>query len=177
MSCGFLVLVLRSIVDTDPGAGVTRGLAWVTRRVLLSGVTVTPKGSGPTGMSLGSLVLVFTSNGNTVSRSLLATKTVLLSGVKSYPVMRKPSWMSSWSLVRVFTLIVDSEPLPKLPTKAVLPSGVTCTAEGDVLGVFLPGLHVDRRHGAASLVGDEGGLAVRRDGHGEGGLADGNVVG
>jgi hypothetical protein len=113
MSSGYLLLVFTSIVDTEVGpvAGATKGLAWVTKAVLPSGVIATANGFGPTGMSVGCLVLVFTSIVDIVSPLLLGTKRVLLSGVNPAPVGGKPSVMSSGCLVRVLTSIVESVPL------------------------------------------------------------------
>ena len=164
MSVGCLVLVFTSIVDTVPL------LLLVTKAVLPSGVIATSNGPEPTAMSVGCLVLVFTSIVDTVPLTPLVTKAVLPSGVTATPNGPEPTVMSVGCLVLVFTSIVDTVPLPLLVTKAVLPSGVTATptrlrADGDVGGMLGPGLHIDRRHRAADGVGDEGGLAVRRDRH------------
>src|SRR5512132_165867 len=83
MSVGSLVLVFTSIVDTVSlpgtiGPGASKPL--VTKAVLPSGVNATMPGRGPTGISVGFLVLVFTSMVDTVPLSLLATKAVLPSG-------------------------------------------------------------------------------------------------
>ena len=142
MSVGSLVLVFTSIVDTVPlpgtiGPGASKPL--VTKAVLPSGVTATPIGRGPTGMSVGFLVLVFTSIVDTVPLSLLATKAVLPSGVTATPTGIVPTAMSVGFLVLVFTSIVDTESLPVLVTKAVArhreragtadtPSGTTPTS-------------------------------------------------
>src|SRR6266536_4696552 len=83
MSLGFLALVFTSIVDTESplGKSVAPKLALVTKAVLPSGVTATPLGFVPTGMSVAFLVLVFTSIVDTVALRGLATKAVLPSGV------------------------------------------------------------------------------------------------
>src|SRR5262249_33452330 len=118
------------------------------------------------------LILVFTSMVDTVSLLLLpwATKAVLPSGVRATVVGAGATAMSSGSLVLVFTSIVDTVLLTRFWTKAALPSGVTTRwsgvgpagGGGKVSGVLGRGLDVDRRQGAAALVGDEGGLTVRR---------------
>ena len=102
-------------------------------------------------MSVGFLVLVFTSIVDTVPLLLLATKAVLPSGVTATRLGPEPTGMSVGCLVLVFTSIVDTVPPLTLVTKAVLPSGVTATPNGlvptrDVGGVLGPGLHVNRRH-------------------------------
>src|SRR5215216_6358141 len=70
-------------------------------------------------MSVGSLVLVFTSIVDTVSPTRSPTKTVLPSGVNTIPSGGLPTGMSVGSLVLVLTSIVDTESLPVLATKAV----------------------------------------------------------
>ena len=81
-------------------------------------------------MSVGFLVLVFTSIVDTVPLPLLVTKAVLPSGVTATPIGHVPTGMSVGFLVLVFTSIVDTVPLSRLVTKAVLPSGVTATPSG-----------------------------------------------
>ena len=70
-------------------------------------------------MSVGCLVLVFTSIVDTVPLSLLATKAVLPSGVTATEPGRPPTAMSVGSLVLVFTSIVDTVPLSGFVTKTV----------------------------------------------------------
>src|SRR5262245_14164202 len=106
------------------------------------GVTATPIGSTPTGMSLGSFVVVSTSIADTVPLWLV-TKPVLPSGVIATSAGSAPTAMSLGSFVRVFTSIVETVPLSRLTTKAVLPSGVTATPTGNAptamsLGSFIP---------------------------------------
>src|SRR4029453_7579953 len=97
---------------------------------------------------------------------MLLTKAVLPSGVNATLTGPPPTAMSVGFLVLVFTSIVDTALLAWVATKAGLPSRVRgAPAGGDVGGVLGPGLHIDRRHRVAGLVGDEGGLAVRRDRH------------
>jgi hypothetical protein len=63
------------MVDTEP-------LFWLaTKAVLPSGATVTSPGTEATGISVGCLLLVFTSIVETVLLFLLVTKAVLPSGV------------------------------------------------------------------------------------------------
>src|SRR6266536_251403 len=82
-------------------------------------------------MSVGFLVLVFTSIVDTEPRPLV-TKAVLPSGVIVTPAPSNgPTAMSPGWLVLVFTSIVDTVPLPPLVTKAVLPSGVIATWVGN----------------------------------------------
>ena len=78
--------------------------------------------------------------------------------------------MSVGFLVLVFTSIVDTELLPPLATKAVLPSGVTATPIGSVPTGMSVGFLVLVFTSIVDTVpltpvGDEGGLAVRRDRH------------
>jgi len=85
------------------------------------------------------------------------------------PIGDEPTVMSVGCLVPVFTSIVDTVPLFLLVTKAVLPFGVTAApaASGPTVmsvGSLILVFHVDRRHRAAPL-GDESGLAARRDRH------------
>ena len=80
-------------------------------------------------MSVGCLVLVFTSIVDTVPLPRLVTKAVLPSGVTATPTGRADGDVGG-VLVLVFTSIVDTVPLPLLVTKAVLPSGVTATPTG-----------------------------------------------
>src|SRR5262245_3261224 len=70
-------------------------------------------------MSVGSLVLDFTSIVETVSLFLRATKRVLPSGVTACPAGNGPTGMSAGSLVLVLTSIVETVPLPVLTTKPV----------------------------------------------------------
>src|SRR5919106_1285524 len=93
-------------------------------RHLRHGVTATPIGNEPTVMSVGSLVLVFTSIVDTVPLPLLVTKAVLPLGVTATPKGNEPTVTSAGCLVLVFTSIVDTVPSREV-TKAVLPSGVT----------------------------------------------------
>jgi hypothetical protein len=93
-------------------------------------VIATLPGCVPTGMSVGSLVRVFTSMVDTVPLSTLVTKAVLPSRVIATPFGNVPTGMSVGCSVLVFTSIVDTVPLgkparPRSPwvTKAVLPSG------------------------------------------------------
>src|SRR5512132_1640954 len=74
-------------------------------------------------MSLGSLVLVFTSITDTVPRSLSVTKRVLPSGVSTDTLGFEPTVMSG-SVVLVLTSITDTVPLPKFGTKAVARQGL-----------------------------------------------------
>src|SRR5262245_17542917 len=99
---------------------------------LPSGVTATPMGPEPTVMSVGRLVLVFTSIVDTEPVRRSRTKAVLPSGVTATTFGYEPPAMSSGCLVLVLTSIVDTEPLPVLATKAVLLSGVTATPIGNV---------------------------------------------
>src|SRR5262249_41001619 len=78
-------------------------------------------------MSVGFLVLDFTSMVDTVPLALLATKAVLPSGVIATPNGPVPVPMSVGFLVLVLTSIVDTVPPTALATKAVLPSGVTAS--------------------------------------------------
>src|SRR5262249_46787392 len=112
MSVGFFVLVFTSIVDTvslpgtgGPGKLKGVGAPLVTNAVLPSGVNAIEAGGGPTVMSVGFLVLVFTSMVDTVPLSLLATKAVLPSGVIVTPTGVMPTGMSVGSLVPVLTSI------------------------------------------------------------------------
>src|SRR5436190_4223584 len=73
-------------------------------------------------MSVGSLVLVFTSISDTVPLSLSVTKTVLPSGVTTDTLGFEPTVMSG-SLVLVLTSITDTVPLPQFGTKAVARHG------------------------------------------------------
>src|SRR5262249_28090054 len=108
MSSGFFVLVFTSIVDTELGTGTTRasGLSWVTKTVLPSGVSATANGFAPTAVSVGFLVLVFTSIVDTVSLLTLATKAVLPSGVNASLPGIVPQAMSVGFFVLVLTSIV-----------------------------------------------------------------------
>src|SRR5262249_61170715 len=94
------------------------------------GIATVP-GDAPTGMSVGSLVRVFTSIVDTVPLWTLATKTVLPSCVTTIPFGYTPTGMSVGFLVRVFTSIIDTVSLTRLGTKAVLPAGVVAIAIGD----------------------------------------------
>src|SRR5262245_34700902 len=97
-------------------------------------------GCAPTVMSVGSLVLVFTSITETVpilsgvgkvadeNGPKLATKAVLLSGVIAIVHAPELTGMSVRRLV--FTSIADTVPLPLLTTKPVLPSGVIAPPTG-----------------------------------------------
>src|SRR5512132_4402548 len=73
-------------------------------------------------MSLGSLVLVFTSITDTVPRSLSVTKRVLPSGVTTDTLGFEPTRMSG-SLVLVPTSITDTVPPAQFGTKAVARHG------------------------------------------------------
>src|SRR5262249_2907654 len=101
MSVGFLVLVFKSMVDTVPvlsGIGVVageNGPKLSTKPVLPSGVIAIETGPGPTGMSVGSLVLVFRSIVDTELSPLLTTKAVLPSGVNAPPSGPVPTAMSA----------------------------------------------------------------------------------
>src|SRR5262249_39560389 len=108
MSVGFLVLVFTSMVATELplGSSAAPRLARATKTVLPSRVTATPFGSSPSGMSVGFLVLVFTSTVDTVPLPLLVTKAVLPSGVIATPNGPEPTLMSVGFLVLVFTSIV-----------------------------------------------------------------------
>jgi hypothetical protein len=106
--------------------------------------------------SLSRLVAAFVS---------VAETTVLPSGVTAATNGPEPTGMSSVFFALVFTSIVDTVPRSPLGTKPVLPSGchhIRGSADLDVDGILGPGLHIDRRHGAAALVGDEGGRPAPR---------------
>ena len=107
-------------------------------------------------MSLGCLVLVFTSIVDTVSASWLVTKVVLPSGVTVTPPGAGTAVMSVGCLVLVFTSIVDTESLEVLVTKAVgrhrerpatpdAPSGTTPTSAPDNPSTKAPRTHRNRR--------------------------------
>jgi hypothetical protein len=64
-------------------------------------VIATPSGSVPTVMSVGSLVLVWTSIVDTVEPRMLVTKAVLPSGVIASPTGNDPTVMSVGSFVLV----------------------------------------------------------------------------
>src|SRR5262245_7042459 len=83
MSVGSFFLVLTSIVETVPLPVLA------TKAVLASGVTATPCGNGPTGMSACFLVLVLTSIVDTVLLALLVTKAVARHGAR--PATADPS--------------------------------------------------------------------------------------
>src|SRR5262249_12533493 len=107
----------------------TVSLPWlVTKAVLPSGVIATPVGAEPTVMSVGFLVLVFTSIVDTelLLAPLWAMKAVLPSGVTATPSGNTPTGRSVGFFVLVFPSIVDRVPIP-LTTRAVLPSGVIFT--------------------------------------------------
>src|SRR5262245_63422425 len=70
------------------------------------GVTATPNGLTPTGMSSGCLVRVFTSIVDTVPLPVLVTKAVLPWGVKATAYALAPTVVSVGRLTRVFTSIV-----------------------------------------------------------------------
>src|SRR6516164_1482629 len=70
-------------------------------------------------MSVGFLVLVFTSIVDTVPLTLLVTNAVLPSGVIATPPAPEPTGMSTGFLVLVLTSMVDTVPLAPLATKAV----------------------------------------------------------
>jgi hypothetical protein len=106
------------------------------------GVIATPIGNAPTAMSVGCLVLVFTSIVETVPLTALATKAVLPSGVMATAAGAEPTVMSVRCFVLVFTSIVETVPLALLVTKAVArhrvragtadtPSGTTPTSAPD----------------------------------------------
>src|SRR5262245_33400445 len=99
------------------------------------GVNTTPNGPSPTVMSIGFLVLVFTSSVDTElplpkGSPALPTKAVFPSGVTATPPGPGPTGMSAAFFVLVFTSIVDSVPLPLLETNAVLLSGVNAAEPG-----------------------------------------------
>src|SRR5918994_2106449 len=76
-------------------------------------------GYPPTVMSVGCLVLVFTSIVDTVPLPWLATNAVLPSRVNATPTGPAPTAMSVGCLVLVFTSIVDTVPPSRLVTNAV----------------------------------------------------------
>ena len=107
-------------------------------------------------MSVGFLVLVFTSIDETVSLFLRATKRVLPFGVIACPAGNGPTGMSVGFLALVFTSIVDTVPLPALVTKAVdrhslrartadTPSGTTPTSAAANPSTKTPRAHRNRR--------------------------------
>src|SRR6266498_236693 len=120
MSVRSLVLVFTSIVDTMPilsGVGVFADPIGPpklsTKPVLPSGVIAIWIGPGPTGMSVGSLVLVFRSTVDTELLPLLTTKPVLPSGVNAPPSGPVPAAMSGGLWVLVFTSIAEIVSLRK----------------------------------------------------------------
>src|SRR5215218_5322478 len=108
MSVGSFVLVFTSIADTVPtlsGVGEVadeNGPKLATKTVLPSGVIAIVHGPELTGMSVGCLVLVFTSITDTVPLSLSVTKRVSPSGVTTDTLGFEPTVMSG-SLVLVLT--------------------------------------------------------------------------
>src|SRR5262249_47819154 len=101
------------IVDTVPLALLA------TKAVLPSGVIATPNGPEPTAISVGSLVLVFTSMVDTVPLAALATKAVLPSGVIATWTAPAPTVIAVGCLVQVVASIVDTVSLGSLATKTV----------------------------------------------------------
>jgi hypothetical protein len=101
-------------------------------------------------MSVGCLVLVFTSIVDTVPLAALVTKAVLPSGVTATRSGMEPTVMSVERLVLVFTSIVDTVPLGALVTKAVarhpLRAGTPDTPPGTISAPANPSTTTPRAH-------------------------------
>src|SRR5262245_47327081 len=148
MSAGFLVLVLISIVETEPL------VLLVTKAVLPSGVIASRIGPVPTAMSVGLLVLVFTSMVDTVPLAALVTNAVLPSGVTATWTGPEPTAMSVGFLIPVVASIVDTVSLDSFATKTVArhraragtadtPPGATSAPANP--STSTPGTHWNRR--------------------------------
>ena len=111
------------------GDGISKGLLWVTKMVLPSGVSTNARGDWPTGCRRGPRSWCSHQDRHCVA-AVLATKAVLLSCVNANPPGSDPRAISVGSLVLVLTSIVDNVSLPRLVTNPVLPSGVTSTSPG-----------------------------------------------